>query len=211
MNQFVTAADVRTFANISGTSGRYSDGAIGSNILAAQEFISRETNRQFAKRDSTALTFTTEGRAGFAIPDIRSASSVVWDGATLTEGSEFDFIPDARQSGVYVAIQLRPIDRGGKWYYSNSEWWDRGLDLPRRYTSDENDLVITGDWGWDPLPYDLLHAVKAMAAWYIKRSDGLLAGAVQGPDGAILDYSQMPTEVTSFINAYRRGTQASVI
>lgn len=213
MNQFVTAADVRTFANLSGSTGRYSDGNISSNIMVAQAFISRETNRQFAKRDAETLTFTTEGRAGFAIPDIRTATTVTWDGAVLTEGETYDLIPDARQSGVYVAIQLRPVDRGGKWYYANAEWWDRGLDLPRRNVgSDTNDLTILGDWGWDPLPYDLLHAVKAMAAWLIKRGDAVLAGVVADPAaGTVFDYTQLPTEVTSVITAYRRGEQVGIV
>ena len=40
MNQFITAADVRTFANVSGSTGRYSDGSHRfSNILTAQHFI----------------------------------------------------------------------------------------------------------------------------------------------------------------------------
>jgi len=204
MNQFVTAADVRTFANISGTTGRYSDANISSNVLVAQDFISREAHRQFAKRDAVTLTFTTDGRAGFAIPDLRTATTVTWDGATLTEGETYDLIPDARQSGVYVAIQLRPVDRGGKWYYGNPDWWDRGLDWPRRTVgSDTNDLTILGDWGWDPLPYDLLHAVKAMAAWLIKRGDAVLAGAVADPaTGTVFDYTQLPTEVTGVIRAY---------
>lgn len=213
MNQFVTAADVRTFANLSGTAGRYSDGNISSNIMVAQEFISRETGRQFAKRDATTLTFTTDGKAGFAIPDLRTATTVTWDGTELTDGETYDLIPDARQSGIYVAIQLRPVERGGKWYYGNPEWWDRGLDWPRRNVgSDVNDLTILGDWGWDPLPYDVLHAVKAMAAWLIKRGDAVLAGAVADPAaGTVFDYTQVPTEVVQVITSYRRSEQADVI
>lgn len=212
MNQFVTAADVRTFANLSGTTGRYSDANISSNVMVAQEFISREASRQFAKRDAETLTFTTEGRAAFAIPDLRTATTVTWDGTVLTQDENYWLLPDAKQSGIYVAIQLRPIDKGGKWYYGNPEWWDRGLDWPRRSSSSVNDLTILGDWGWDPLPYDVLHAVKAMAAWLIKRGDAVLAGAVADPaTGTVFDYTQLPTEVTSVIRNYGRGTQATVI
>lgn len=209
MNQFITAADVRTFANISGTSGRYSDGSIGSNIIAAQGFIQRETARLFEQRDATALTFTTEGRASISIPDIRTVSSVVWDGSTLTADESYWLLPDAKRSGIYVGLQLRLYRTSGKWYYSNPEWWDRGLDWARGdLGSEPNDLVVTGDWGWGDLPYDVLHAVKVLAAWYTKRADAVLANAVQGPDGAILDYSVLPPEVTDCIRTYRRGTQA---
>ena len=85
MNQFVTAADVRTFANISGTTGRYSDASISSNIMTAQGFLQRESSRLFEKRDATTLKFTTEGRAQFAIPDLRTATTVTWDG-TVNRG-----------------------------------------------------------------------------------------------------------------------------
>jgi len=208
MNQFVTAADVRTFGNITGTSGRYSDGSIGSNVLAAQGFIERESHRLFAK-SSGEKTFTTEGRAQLSVPDLRSANSVTWDGAALTANESYWFIPDAKQTGVYVSLQLRTFRREGKWYYSNPEWWDRGLDWARGdLGSEPNDLVIDAEWGWDPLPYDVLHAVKVLAVWYIKRADAVLANAVQGPDGAILDYSQLPPEVADVIRTYRRGTQA---
>lgn len=211
MNQFITAADVRTFANVTATTGRYSDGALSSNILAAQGFLQRETGRLFEKRDATTLKFTTEGRAQSSLPDLRTATSVTWDGTTLVEGESYWLIPDAKQSGVYVGIQLSSFRREGKWYYSNPEWWDRGLDWPRHGSSEPDDLLITGDWGWDPLPYDVLHAVKVLAAWYTKRADAVLANAVQGPDGAILDYSTLPPEVASVIRDYGRGEQATVV
>ena len=211
MNQFITAADVRTFANVSGTTGRYSDGAIGSNILTAQHFIERETKREFAKSSGTK-TYTTEGRAQLAVADFRSVNSIEWDGTALVDGETYWKLPDAKHSGVYTAIQLRVFQREGKWYYSNPEWWDRGLDLPRSGGGSEpNDLVIDAEWGWDPLPYDVLHAVKVLAAWYMKRGDAVLANAVQGPDGAILDYSVLPPEVTDVIRTYRRGDQAVLV
>lgn len=211
MNQWITAADVRTFANLSGTTGRYADAALNSNILVAQHYIQREAGRLFETRTAATLHFTTEGRAQLALPDLRSATSVVHDGATLTANESYWLIPDAKQSGVYVAIQLRVFQREGAWYYSNPEWWDRGLDWRQPLTSEPNDLVITGDWGWDPVPYDVLHAVKVMAAWYTKRADALLANAVANPEGAILDYSQVPPEVTAVIRAYMRGEQATLV
>lgn len=211
MNQFITAADVRTFANLSGSTGRYSDGSLSSNIIAAQGFIQRETGRLFEKRDATTLTFTTEARAQFALPDLRSATSVVWDGTTLTANESYWLIPDAKHSGVYVAIQLRDIGGEGEWYHANAEWWDRGLDWRRPTSSEPGDLLVTGDWGWDPLPYDVLHAVKVLAAWYTKRADALLANAVANPEGAILDYSQLPPEVSDTIRNYRRGEQAALV
>ncbi len=216
MNQWITAADVRTFAGIEGTAGRYSDAVLGSNIQTAQALLQRRAHRLFALETAVAKTFSTEGRAQLAIPDLRSATSVTKDGTALVSGESYWLIEDARQSGVYVAIQLRVFGQGrqGPWWLGNPDWFDRGLDLPPHgwsQSGEPNDLVITGNWGWDPLPYDVLHGVKAMAAWLTKRGDAVLAGAVQTPDGSVLDYSQWPPEAQAVIREYGRGTVAVII
>jgi hypothetical protein len=214
MNLFLPASDVRTFANITGSTGRYSDASIGSNILAAQSFIQRETGRLFEQRDAATFTFSTDGRAQFALPDLRSATSVTLDGSALVADESYWLIPDGKQSGIYVAIQFRAFDTGDpRWYLHSSEWWDRGYDSPRPggASGSPNDLVIVGNWGWAPAPWDVLHAVKVLASWYTKRADALLANAVANPEGAILDYSQLPPEVADCVRTYRRGQQAVAV
>lgn len=216
MNQWVTADDVRTFANLEGTTGRYADGPLGSNIMTAQSLLQRKAVRQWEIQTATAKTFDTEGRAQLAIPDLRSATSVTLNGAALVANESYWLIEDARHSGVYVAIQLRVFQdqyRRGSWWLGNPEWFDRGLDLPSHGGSsgEPNDLVITGTWGWDPMPYDVLHGTKALAAWLTKRGDALLANAVQLPDGSVLDYSTWPPEAQDVVREYSRGTQAVVI
>lgn len=214
MSQWITAADVRTAANMTGTTGRYSDAVLGSNILTAQSLLQGATHRLFDPGSGTKR-FTTEGRASMAIPDVRSVTSVTLSSATLDADSTYHLIPDARHSGVHTAIQFRTFGRrGGPWYLSNPEWFDRNLDHWRanEYTSLPNDLVITSDqWGWDPIPYDVLHGVKVLAAWLTKRFDGLLAGAVQTPEGSILDYTQWPVEAQEVRRLYLGGEQMAAV
>ncbi len=215
MNQWITAADVRTFANIAGTTGRYSDAALGSNILTAQSLLQRRSGRQWETQTALAKTFDTEGAAQLPIPDLLSATSVTLNGAALVANESYWLIEDTRHSGVFVAIQLRVFEhqyRAGPWYLANSEWFDRGLDLPPYVGSGTpNDLVITGTWGWSAVPYDVLHATKVLAGWLTKRGDALLANAVQLPDGSVLDYSSWPPEAQDVVREYARGAQAVVI
>lgn len=215
MSQWISAADVRSFANIDSTTGRYSDAALGSNILAAQSLIEQRTGRQFSPQVATRY-FTTEGRAALPIPDLRGVTSVTLNGTTLTANETYYLLPDPRYPAVFSAIQFRAfgVRRRGSWYLSVPDWWDRGLDMPNGYddSSLPNDLVIVSSlWGWSPIPYDVLHAAKALAAWMTKRADGLLGNAVQTPDGSIFDYSEFPPELNAVVAAYQTGAQMVAI
>lgn len=211
MALWISAADVRTYANLDGTAGRYSDASIGSNILAAQTLIEQRTGRQFDATTGTRY-FTTEQRAQLAIPDLRSVTTVSLNGTELVANETYWLLPDPRWPGIYTSIQFRAFGRTrGRWYLAVPDWWDRGLDMGTSYeqSSLPNDLAISSTaWGWDPPPADVRHAVKALAAWMTKRSDALLGNAVQTPDGTVFDYSQMPPEVNAVISTYRVGEQA---
>ena len=215
MSLWVTAAQVRSFANIDTTTGRYADAVIGSNILAAQEYISQKSGRQF---DATtgSRKFTTENRAQLSIPDLRSVVSVTLNGSALTADETYWLLPDRRYPTIYTAIQLRGFGRNrAPWYLGVPDWWDRGLDMePTAYETSSlpNDLVIeSNEWGWATLPSDVLHATKVLAAWLTKRADAMLGNAVQTPDGSIFDYSQYPPEVNAVIETYRGGEQVVAI
>lgn len=208
MNLWLTAADLRTYLGTSETSGRYADTPLGSNIRAAQGFLERRTGRQFDVQTATTKLFTTNGEAVVPIPDLASVTSITLQGATLDADETYWLHPDVRHSGVYVNVQLRTF---GNDHRSNPEWFDRALDSPLyryRRSSLPNDLSITGTWGWASKPDDLLLGVKALAAWITKRADAVLAGAVQTPDGSIMDYSRWPEEARAAVDVYRRGEQA---
>lgn len=223
---FLVAADVRGYLQQESTSGRFSDAQLGSNIASATAFLQRETGRQFLKQSATAKTFTTLNRAIMFIPDLQSVSGATKAGAAIVSGTDFDLLPDRMSTGIYTGIQFRvPYGGGyGAWYKSDPLWWDKNLDRPNYaggtgygYSSEPNDLVITGDWGYDdtdgaiPLPFDAQHAIKVLAAFYTMRPQSVLAGAQVTPEGALLSYRELPMEVRMFVDAWRLGEQASVV
>src|SRR6266581_4697665 len=159
MSQDIVPQDIRDYLSVTGTIGRYSDQHLGSNIRAAAAFLQRTTGRQFTAQTATAKTFTTEGRAYMSIPDLRTATSVTLQSTPLNANSTYWLIPDATTGGsVNLGIQFRPFNQQYA-YLSNPEWFDRGLDIlfhyyGVRWSTLPNDLVITGNWGWDPYPDD---------------------------------------------------------
>lgn len=214
MSFWVSAAEVRTFANLEATSGRYADAVLGSNILAAQRMLEQRTGRTFDPSTATRK-FTTEQRAAISIPDLRSATAVVLNGATLIEDETYWLLPDRAFPTIYTGIQFRSFGRSrGPSYLAVPDWFDRGLDMSRyayEQASLPNDLLITGDWGWSPPPDDVRHATKVLAAWLTKRADALLGNAVQTADGSVFDYSELPPEINAVISTYRGGEQAVAI
>jgi hypothetical protein len=203
----VSAEQVRTYLDITSTSGQFSDALIGSNIRAAASFLQRETSRQFEPQ-TTTKTFTTNGVSYLAIPDLRSASAVSLQSTTLIATETYHLIPDAQQSGVYTGIQFRAFGRD---YRSNPDWFDRNLDVyaARGYdmSSLPNDLSITGDWGHSPLPDEFRDAVLIYAAFKTRRPASVLANSQITPEGNQLNYSQLPPEVAAFIESWRAGSQ----
>lgn len=214
LSLWITEQSVRDALSIDTAAGRYTDSNIGSNIRAAESYIQRASSRQF-EVETTTKRFSTNGAPVLPIPDLTSATSITLQGTALTADESYWLHPDAHHSGVYVAVQLRQFGNGRLGYLANPEWFDRNLDSPmaRAYASTglPNDLAVTGTWGWAEKPDDLLAGVKALAAWLLKRMDAVLAGAVQDPTGAILDYSQWPVEARTAVELYRRGQQAVVI
>lgn len=199
----ISEAQVRDYLSVSGTTGTYSDSLIGSNIRAAASFLERATGRQFEKQDGVTKTFTTNGAASIAIPDARVVTSVTLQDVALDVNETYWGIADPR--GAFTTLQFRSYGSGGPSYLANPQWFDRNLDREwARYgtSSLPNDLVVVGDFGYDPYPHDFLLAVKALAAWYTRRPASLLGNSLITPDGNQIDYSALPTEVQTFIDAW---------
>lgn len=207
----VSADQVRTYLDISTTTGQFSDAQIGSNIRASASFLQRTTGRLF-ERDSGTKLFTTEGRSYVAIPDVRSVTSVTLQSSALTADSSYWLIPDVRNSGIYVGVQFRAF--GASSYLSNPEWFDRNLDRTwaQGRSSLPNDLAIAStEWGWSPYPDEFLHATLVLAGFYTRRPASVLADAAVTPEGTELRYSQLPVEVRTFIGDWTLGSQMVVI
>jgi hypothetical protein len=192
---------------ITSTTGRYSDAAIGSNISAAWEFLERATGRWFGNRASVTWTTTSQGATSVPIPGFRTVTSATQQGTTLVADSTYYLVPDSQQSGVFTAVQLRGFGSrsDGPWYLSNPEWFDRNLDSYHygsgwRY-SVPNDLVLAGAGGYvdTDVPFAARHAAKVLAGWYTLRPNSLLANVSVTPEGANIDNSSLPTEVRQFL------------
>jgi hypothetical protein len=198
-------------------SGVWSDGSLGSNIRTASSFLERRTGRQFEALTGATKTFTTDGRTYLVLPDIRTVSAISMNGAALSADSTYYLLPDRHDPTIFTGIQFRAFEsrrapRSG-WWVGNSAWFDNGYDLPNRAspvddTSQPNDLVITGNWGWSPLPEDLLQATKVLAAFYTKRPDSLLADVEITPEGNARIYKGLPLEVREFIMDWALGERA---
>lgn len=206
----VAIADVRAYLDVDGTTGKYSDTLIASNIRASASFLERTAGRQFERQTATTKYFTTEGRAALRIPDLRTATSVTLQGATLDADESYWLV--GANYGVSTGIQFRAFGSGRYGtYLGNPEWFDRNLDRDwyryGSYSSLPNDLVITGNWGHDPYPWEFLHAVKVLAAWYTKRPASVLANVAFTPDGNVLNYAEFPPEVAAFVKAWRLGAE----
>jgi len=209
---FISASELRDYLDTSLTDKRYTDARLESNIRVASSFLQRETARQF-ETQTAAKTFTTHGRAQFAIPDLRSVTSVTKDGTALVADSGYYLMPDRHEQTIFTAIQFRVFqpDPGGPWYLHDSGWFDKGLDFgsaaARSWTSIPNDLVITGDWGWLLVPDELLMATKALAGFYTVRPDSLLSNSAVTADGTFRDYSHLPIEAQDFLEDWSLGDQ----
>jgi hypothetical protein len=207
---FVSPAMVRDYLVATNTSGQWSDGLIGSNVSAASANLQRWTGRQFEPQGSNSTVtkvFSSRGRTYVTIPDLRSATAVVHNDSTLTADETYYLVPDRMNTGVYTALQLPGLrDRGD--HRSYSDWFDRNLDhwhWRGRLNDIPNDISITGVWGHHPYPEELLHATKVLAAYYTIRSDALLSGARQTPDGNVFDLSNLPREVQDFVRDWKLG------
>lgn len=230
---FVSTQSVRDYLELNspGSTSKYSEGTIGSNIRAASSTLERATQRFFADRPGVTLTFTTEGRAQFFIPGIRTVTAISWQGAPLTfslppsnTGAAW-FLPDVQQSGIYTALQMRVFRQSGIYgggYRADPNWWDKGSDSPyapwnrgggvMAHTM-PNDLTITGDWGYADadLPEPLLHATKVLAGFYTMRGPTLLADVILTPSGGVMNVARMPGEVVDFISEWHLGEMAVLI
>lgn len=215
-----TVAQVREYMDLNAvaSSSKYTDSTIGSNIRAAGAWLERRTGRVFGNQAATTRKFTTHTKASLTIPGLRTATSVTLDGVALVADETYWLLPDAQQTGLYTGIQFRSWGKGSApWYLGVPDWWDRGLDMPGQPGGSggglPNDLVIVGDWGYvddATMPEEVRHVAKVLAAYFTKRPDSLLGGALATPEGGAVDLSQFPIEVQAFVAEWRleQGVEA---
>lgn len=216
----ITEQSVRDYMELNspGSTSKYSDATLGSNIRASQAMLERWTSRRFEDASAT-LKFSTDGRAFMPIPGLRTATTVTLQGTTLDADSTYYLLPDAQQTGVYTGIQFRAFrttGTTGPWWLSNPEWFDRNLDHPHYpanrggQTSLPNDLSIAGSWGWTDalMPEPVRHTTKVLAEFLTLRGGASVLGGLIRPGGDVVDLSQFPIEVQAFVADWKVGSFA---
>ena len=179
MSLVVTTDAVREYLelNTPGSTSKYSDATIGSNIRAAQSKLEKWTHRFLVDRPSYTWSATTMLAAQIAIPGYRTFTSTTFGGTILSVAIPGDgntspsawAIPDDLNTGTFIALQFRPwrADSDMPWWLAlggQNSWFDQAADNPfdprnrgggYAWTSMPNDLVIVGNAGWDStLPVD---------------------------------------------------------
>jgi hypothetical protein len=135
------------------------------------------------------------------------------DGATFTENTDVWFIQDRRSENITARIQLRAFSGSGEWWKADPDWFNKNLDLwARRYGDGgmPNNLAIRGIIGMPIITDDTWHAIVEMTAYLFRQKDSA-ANITFGPDGSILDISDLPTPVQAWIQNWRIRTAVAVI
>ncbi len=225
MTLTVSATEVRDYLQLETDATSISNSSIStsqieSNILAAQETLERMTNRWFVNRPAATYTDTSMLAPIVPIPGFRAFTTVSWTGSLLVQDQSFWALPDVQNTGVYTALQFRPIRADTReWWYANPQWWDRGLDnafYPGNYgggyayTSIPNDLVVVGDAGYAPgtYPFAWLLAVKQLAAFFTKQPAAILADTIITAQGGVINYANIPATVAHFATSWTAGRTA---
>lgn len=233
MNLIVDQNTVRDYLELNspGTTSKYSDTTIGSNIRAAQSYLEQECHAFFYDHPAVTWSTTTMLQAQVPIPGFRSFTSATWGASVLQVGLPGNdanagcwAVPEQApgvDTPLFIALQFRPwrADNDRPWWLADSGWFDKALDSPfypgnygggYAFTSMPNDLVIVGNGGYaaGTEPENLKHAIKVLAAFYTMRPASILADVAITPAGGVLTYSQLPAEVMEFVADRKIGQQA---
>lgn len=236
MNYIVTTDQVRDYLELNspGSSSRYSDETIGSNIRAAQSDLEAACRRFFYDHPAVTWATTTMLQAQVALPGFRTITTATWGGSLLSvavpgDGNTspsawglWEQTPGSNDNPLIVGLQFRAwrADNDMPWYYADRLWWDKALDSPfypgnygggYAWTSMPNDLVIVGDGGYEAgtEPEAVKDVVKVFSAWKTLRPAGLLGDIAITPGGASTTYMNLPPEVRDFVADWRLGQQVA--
>ena len=203
-----SVSDVKTYLGLTGTGD---DTMIAERLQAAIGMAERDTGRTFASGSNSTTTYSTNGEAVVMIHDrpVTDASRVVtWNGAALTEGTNYWLLPDRRDPNISTALQLRPFDTGRRdWFKTDPQWFDKNLDNPRWGTGGmPNDLSITGILG-HPFPKsDVTGAILVLTAFLYWRAKSGATGVAYDLSGEGVSLAETPPEYQRFVADWRLRT-----
>ena len=145
-------------------------------IAAAEDLLDDEAGRALRivtdSTDASARSFTPDGTSALRIPDAAEITSVVENGTTLVDGT--DYRPDPTDHADPTTLAWRP--------YSELIRFDRGW-----YRNGERlTVTVTAKWGWleDEFPALIVQGGYVLAAdWLEHRNVRLGVQARVGEDG----------------------------
>lgn len=168
-----------------------------SLINESQAFIERYTGRVFTPEPLTGNVAVTksfnirrksgsQGSLYYRIPDLRSASSVIFDGAALVDGVGYDIGDVSTEPATFIRLI--------------ETQWSTSAFATKVYST----LSIAGLWGWSPAPEDIKGVVLTLAARRFREMDASYGDTVQTPDGGVIAYfRQLPASVQGVLDSYR--------
>lgn len=167
---YITKDQVKKYHGINWSAGL--DTFIDTLIAAAQSYIENYTERKFEAPDpDTAVTRYFNGNDGTSLPigDLRELTSLVVDGVTLTNETDFYLYPlnAEEDSKPYTRIELiQPETR-----LNASPRLD--LSSPYVFERAQRNVAVTGKWGYSATaPADVQVAAMKLVGGMIKENIG---------------------------------------
>ena len=176
---YVTKTQVKQYLGINWTSGL--DTFIDTLIAAATKYVERVCgDERFGKRvfeapdpdNDTVKYFNGNGQQRLYIGDCREITTLVVDGETLTENTDFYTYPlnaseDDEEKPITAIELVQPETSLGS---SNPR---SGNTIPYIFEELQRSVVITGKWGYsETVPEDITVAVMKIVGGMIKENIG---------------------------------------
>lgn len=187
---------VATFKQYLDKVGDESDVLLEGMLLGAAEFAQNYTGRQLVPiptSDSQAavpIASRENLRMRVAVPDARSITSITVNGVATTG---YETYKSPAKTIIWVGLPYTAPT----------------IPTNNAFRTVLPEVIITGKFGFDPVPSDLAHAVYLHAAnqWYSRAA--VYAENVQlTGDGGIANYAwTMPSEVRAVYDNYARGPE----
>jgi len=169
------------------------DEALLERLLDAAEVVAeRYARRRFSPDpvDTTGpgipKTFAlTRNKSSLRVPDLRVVTSIVIDGALISDDDYRLSYGASTEPATHIYL------RSGSYLYS----WNGYADAR---------ITITGHWGFNPTPPDVIHAVLSSAARAYRMRDASYGDSVVVEGGGNLNYvRQLSEEAKAILDSYR--------
>tara|TARA_R110000868_G_scaffold398245_1_gene671295 strand:+ start:542 stop:1126 length:585 start_codon:yes stop_codon:yes gene_type:complete len=186
-----TLANFKVFARVETAS--VDDTFLQYALDAAESAVRSMTGRYLAVAGSaTARSFVPSGVSALRIDDCTSVTSIVDDGTTLVDGTDYQLEPvNGVNSGGESVPYTTARRLGGVWATS---------------TDGEATVVVTAAWGWSAIPSWAVSAVLILARDIVQARDQVGGVAGFGEFGAVR-VRENPM-VAAILAPHKRGDRA---